>query len=1181
MPLSYAEEMRFTQAFLQELKLRISDKETPILPAEGKYYEIHEPNQVSYSGCLGPLPDPNWVGPKPPNSMGMVILVSPDAHGEVHCEIAGQFDVAHWYIPNVESMKRDLTFDSGQPRKDQFITRAYRRYTVLFSGIDLHFSITKCNEWVSGMEAMTKQLAIAQATWLSDPRVMRRCHLTNHGGAKLNFQLTDGTLDSQESFNATICAQNFDDPSEVLPYEVHLRGRLRKAPTPLMKDGANKYLLEIYLENVTSADDGRPFGLASPYLLDVQFALKLNTGVSHKVPHRLLPEDYRYQDNDGLPGYGITCGVTQIEPNCFRTDSMPTTAQERVDAPTPEVVGMTTLPNYADLASDSMTVLHDFLGALDRYVLDWDARLKQLEAEGKTAEREIALKDKAGFIEETNRIRDGVELLAKHKDLRQCFEWMNDVMAAAIQLQGKTFKGWHLFQLGFILTQIRSIYERHAPLEECQGSMDTADVLWFATGGGKTEAYLGIISIAMFYARVKKRDYGTTAWMRFPLRMLSVQQFQRLSYVLAQSNRIRQEKNLGGWPFTIGYFTGEGTPGKLIDKEKHWYLPTLSDEQAKSYQFISDCPYCGKHGSIEMAKDLVQVRLMHRCTNPECWSNTTAEEGTHGEGIKGEIGIYVSDEECYRYLPSVMVGTVDKLAVIGFNVRFAAFFGAAVHFCPEHGFSRAAKCGHKRIVIRRDLPEVLDCGNNSRTSTIKTVALDPMLDPGFSLLVQDELHLLSESLGNFDAHYETLLSALQISHGGRSPKILAATATIKEFQDHIHHLYLKEATRFPAPGVTQGESFYARKAKDASGEPLIRRWFSGVLPIGRGRMDMKAVAAISTRFLDQVDDWRTRLLEMDINLLSQTGLSESRSAEAIRYLDKNLNSNLIYANNKKSITAIQTTLEDENAKTGHIREMTQLDGQTRLDVILEAIHHVETKTPEDQNRSLIATSVVSHGVDIAELNFLVMAKWPKSTAEYIQASARCGRVHPGIVVCVLSAWQLFECGVFMNFKDYHAFLDRMVDSVPINRFAPNVLDRTLPGVLSAVIFNWAPQQPWGDTIGWSVSPLVKLLKSRDGGKIKDALKAVTLKALSLPPAMAHHFDPRVVTGSNQQLKDKVENALYELEHWPGSKQDQSVSEAMEQIFAHRPLMSFRDIEQQIHIKPANSTADRVLMALAR
>ncbi|MCQ4295386.1 DEAD/DEAH box helicase family protein [Pseudomonas stutzeri] len=1186
MALKYREEMRLTAAFLKEMRLRLSDKDADVLTPEGKHYDCVEPNRLSLVGCLGPLPDPDYSGPQPPNSVGIVLLVSPGVSDTVKCELSGQFDVVHRYIPDLTSMERDLVQDSAAPRKGQIISMAFKRYTVCFSGINLVFDPQRSNEWVSGKVEMAAVMRVEEKRWLNDPRIMRRCHLNPSGGAKFNFEWSEAALGSQEGLNRAVYGQIIEHPDRILDYQVNVRGRLRPTPMAFGEAMGGRYLLELFLENQTTTTDARAFGVEFPYLLDARLAVDLVTGESHKVPHRLQPEDYRYRDDDGLPGYGISCAVTQEGEKRFITDGMPTSAQARVDAPLPEMVGMRHPPHYTVLSSDPLPVLDDFLTALDNYLGLWASRIASLETTGLMADRDVAMADRDAFQGEIDRIRDGVELLRKHDDLRQCFQWMNVAMASAIRMQGKKFIGWHLFQLGFILTQIRSIYERHAPVTELRGSTEAADVLWFATGGGKTEAYLGIISMAMLHGRLKGRDYGTTAWIRFPLRMLSVQQFQRLSYVLAQTNQIRQRERLGGWPFTIGYYTGDGTPNRISsnygEDAYKGFLPSISDDRLKTYQFISDCPYCGTAGSIGVQKDLERARIKHVCSNQECWSNIEAEAGHHGEGIRGEIGIYISDEECYRYLPSVLVGTVDKLAVIGHNKRFVNYFGGARFFCPEHGFSHTSKCEHRRIVKKNDAWEGKECGNNTRTSDLKVVPVAPMKDPGFALLVQDELHLLRESLGNFDAHYETLLNTLQVSHKGRGPKVLAATATIKDFEDHIHHLYLKQAIRFPAPGVTQGESFYARKAKDTeTGTSLIRRWFAGILPIGRGKIAMQAVAEVSSRFLDQVDEWRSRLANADETLLTQMGLSKAQAGDALGYIEKNLNTDLVYANSKRNITEVMRYMEEVNSKAGTERDFRLLDGETRLDMILDAIHHVETKDADDTCRHIIATSVVSHGVDISELNFMVMAGWPKSTAEYIQASARSGRVHPGIVVCVLSSHQLFESGVFMNFGDYHTFLDRLVDSVPINRFAPNILERTLPGVISAVLLNWAPQQTWGNELNNKVKPLVSLLRTTNGGAIADEIKKVVINALRMPAALESKFDPRVIAGFNASLKERVDNALYELENWPGSKNDQTLSEALGDIFGYAPFRSFRDIENQILIKPSNTTADQVLTALAR
>ncbi|WP_241800058.1 helicase-related protein [Pseudomonas putida] len=1186
MDLNYRQKMGLTDAFLREMRLRLSDKDMDVLPPDGKLYDGIEPSRLSLVGCLGPAPDPDYTGPQPPNSIGIVLLVSPNEDGLIKCELGGQFDVVHRYIPDLESMQQNLVLESGSPKKSQTLHGAFKRYSVGFSSIILDLDPQKPNEWISGKAEMSALLSVEQQRWMNDPRVMRRCRTNANGGALLHFDWSETVLLDQPSFNRAVHEQIINDRSAILNYVINLRGRLRPTPSAFGANADGKFLLEVFLENQTTTEQARAFGVDSPYLLDAHLVVKLIAGDSHKVPHRLQPEEYRYRDDDGLPGYGISCGVLEVERNQFMTDGMPTSAQPRVEAPSPADMNMEHAPSYEMLMRDPLLVCDSFLKTQERYLGEWAARISALESAGLMADRDVAVADREAFRQETARIRDGVDLLREHGDLRQCFQWMNEAMAAAIRIQGKTFTGWHLFQLGFILTQIRAVYERHASLEEIRGSMETADVLWFATGGGKTEAYLGIISMALLYGRLKGRDHGTTAWLRFPLRMLSVQQFQRLSYVLAQTNMIRHRERLGGWPLTIGYYTGDGTPNRVSstygEDVQKGFLPSFSDERLKSYQFISDCPYCGTADSINIATDMTRARIKHVCNEPECLSNVEAEPGEHGRGIQGEIGIYVSDEECYRYLPSVLVGTVDKLAVIGHNHRFVNFFGGARFFCPEHGFSQRSKCEHRRIEKRSDKWEAIDCGNNTRTSSVRVVPIAPMKDPGFSFLVQDELHLLRESLGNFDAHYETLLNTLQISHGGRAPKVLSATATIKDFEDHIHHLYLREAVRFPAPGVNQGESFYARKAKDIeTGSALVRRWFAGILPIGRGRVAMKAVAEASSRFLDQVDDWRAKLANGDAQLLQTIGLGSDQAQCALRYIEKNLNTDLVYANSKRSISEIMRYMEEVNYRTDAERKARLLDGETRLDMILDAIHHVESKDPDDSCRHIIATSVVSHGVDIAELNFMIIAGWPKSTAEYIQASARSGRVHPGIVLCVLSSHQLFESGVFMNFGDYHNFLDRLVDSVPINRFAPNIIDRTLPGILSAVLLNWAPQQDWGTELNHQVTHLVALLRSGVGKTAAEQIKTVVVNALRIPAALNSKFDSRVIAGFNTALISRVDNALFELERWPGSKNDQKLSDALGDIFGFAPFRSFRDIENQILIKPVNPAADHVFMALAR
>lgn len=1185
MSFTYLDKMRLTEHFLSSLKLRLTDKTSVVLPDEGVLYATTNPATKSLLGGIGPQPDPDFTGPQPPSAIGMVLMVVPDEHGLVTCKVSGQFDVAHRYIPDLELMRQNIIPETSGPKISQQIALSFRRYTISFTDVPLDFVSTDAIHWVHDESVIKDTLKQWEARWLADPRVFRQCHTTDKGGAKYHFTWNDALMDSQERFDKIIYAEIFADPNKVLPYAVKLRGRLRPAPASFGQP-KNTFLLELYLENDIFTETARAYGVDLPFLLDAGFTARLEKGTHLRVPHRLQPEDYRFIEEDGVAGYGITCAVNQLSSTTFATNSLPTTAQPRVEAPTAEEVGMLERPTYFALAADPIPVIDSFLIALRDYGKEWAARVDAFDPLTQADEITAATGDRKSFDKELSRIEDGIALIRQHAPLRQSFQWMNDAMDRAIRLQKKSFDGWHLFQLGFILTQVRAIYERHAPASEVTGVAETADVLWFATGGGKTEAYLGIIAMSMLYGRKVGRLYGTSAWMRFPLRMLSVQQFQRLSYVVAQANMIRQTEGLGGHPFTIGYFTGGGIPNSIsstYDNDIRNFLPALSEDQLAAYQFISDCPYCGTERSVKLDRHYEHARLKHVCGNTACWSNSQADTGEHGEGVRGEIGIYVSGEECYRYLPTVMVGTIDKLAVIAFNKRFAAFFGTSNVFCPEHGFTEEWKCGHNRIVKTTDGGyEAKLCGNHSKTSPIRTVVVKPLLDPGFPLLIQDELHLLRESLGNFDAHYETLLAALQVAHGGQTPKVLAATATIKNFEAHIHNLYLRQACRFPAPGATRGESFYARRKVDPeSGTPLVRRWYAGILPIGRGNAAMRGVAEISSRFLDQVDAWRELLRQNDPVLLGALGFDVGKAPLALTYIERNLNTDLVYVNKKRAIMEILRFMEEANATRGVDRHHFQLDGESTLDAILGAIHHIERKAPDDSRRHILATSVVSHGVDIAELNFMVLAGWPASTSEYIQASARSGRVHPGIVMSVLASNKLFESNVFLNFDDYHFFMEKLVESVPINRFAPNILDRTLPGVMSAVILNWARHQHgWGKGLDRYIKSLHKELNTA-GSPARTEILRVVMAALTVPVHLRPEFDVRVLTNFASSLDDKVKGALHRLENWSAAKMERSINEALGDYFEHEPLRSFRDIENQIQIKFVSESTERVLDALGR
>ncbi|MDN7813898.1 helicase C-terminal domain-containing protein [Burkholderia gladioli] len=1183
MGLTYKDKMALSERVLALMRLRLAGKRVDILPSQGHVTET-DPVDTSLIGGLAPRPDPAYHREQPPSAMGVVLMVGPDVQGRVAVSLQGRFDVTHRYIPDLQTMRKQVQVGAAGDKIQQKLPDCFIRFTVEFADVSFTLDSADLNVWSE--HKLQPVLQKLHAEWKKDPRIFRISRVNDRGF--VDFTVPWGREDcASDTEFAQIVAKALFIGDGILEHDVVLRTRMRPPP-PNFQGQSDRFLLEVYLQNNTDTITGRSYGLIRPSLLDVGFEITLIAGQQFDVPHRLAPEDYRYQPEDGVAGYGVTCAVEKLSPNRFRTNAMPVFAQPRIDSPSTREVGMPLPVSFELLAKQPLEVLDGFVTALRSYHGVWDRKELDLDAVGKTAELQAVRNDRKLFVEEVKRIEDGVELLRQHEDLRRCFIYANEVMLRAVQLQGKSFDGWHLFQLGFILTQVRAIFERHALPHERQGVAEFADVLWFATGGGKTEAYLGIICFAMFYGRIKGRLYGTTAWMRFPLRMLSAQQFQRLSYVVAQAEMLRCRERIKGHPFTVGYYTGAGTPGNIGRSDGRGtdlWLPEVDPEQLEHYRFVTDCPYCGSRDSVHMVRDLERVRMKHCCSNLKCWSRINSSEGEHGEGIAGELGIYVSDEECYRYLPTVLVGTVDKLAVIAHNERFAGYLGAFRYFCPEHGFTSESKCRHQRI--RKTLSkgggayESVNCGNNSRTSKVKTLQLPPMLDPGFSFLIQDELHLLRESLGNFDAHYETLLQALQVGHNGQPSKVLAATATIKDFENHILHLYMRKGRRFPAPGASRSESFYARisRERDAS---LVRRWFVGVFPLSftRGAME-RASAEVASRYQDLIDEWIVGLSKHDPAVLAQCGISAGQAEDVSDYVGKFLSTDLIYANQKRQTTAIREHLDNVNARDGRDRTHRLLDGQTSLDDILEAIHEVETKTVEHSMRHLVATSVVSHGVDIAELNFMVLDGWPRSSAEYIQSSARSGRVHPGIVMSVLSSGKLFESGVFLNFGDYHFFLDKLVDSVPINRFAPNVLQRTLPGVFSAVVYNWAKfQLGWGETLNRTASQLHKALN--DGtGVARQNLRNMLIRALDVPLSIIHHFDIRVLGAFRLQLEGEIDRGLHRLQHLNAANADKDLGAALESIYQFAPMRSFRDIENQVEILSAGEKENRTLHALGR
>ena len=289
---------------------------------------------------------------------------------------------------------------------------------------------------------------------------------------------------------------------------------------------------------------------------------------------------------------------------------------------------------------------------------------------------------------------------------------------------------------------VRSEYKDDPLLSEADNDM--ANLLYFPTGGGKTEAFLGVTVFNMFFDRIRGKNQGVTALLKYPLRLLAVQQLDRVLTIVMQANKVREihPQLKGTTEFRVGFYVGQNnTPNRIKMSErlsnrdgqqKNLDLILDSDTETLNeyYRFIDTCPCCGKK-TINIHFNRDRWTLEHICDNPGCTAHT--------------LPLFIVDSEIYRYLPSVVVSTIDKMSMIGTTNEFKMLFGQVKKWCPTHGFSVNSKC------------MCSDCGCNRQVQDVGYLK-----DPVPTLFIQDEMHLIKESLGTFDSHYESFITMQRI-----------------------------------------------------------------------------------------------------------------------------------------------------------------------------------------------------------------------------------------------------------------------------------------------------------------------------------------------------------------------------------------------------------------------------------
>ncbi|MCK5130541.1 MAG: hypothetical protein KAR40_00130 [Candidatus Sabulitectum sp.] len=1008
------------------------------------------------------------------------------------------------FIEKDESLKSDCINEreeaKSQPRKrTSRLVSTWRRHNIVVRDIQLHIPIN--GEHIEISEVILKEV-----------KDVINAHFTNRDASRsfLGRTRTLAMVDLQNESSYWDAIKAAEDPEYLQNYP---NVKLIAFAEPL---GNGSFLADISLANSTILKE-YPFQNLSIY----DCRIRISPGKETEIKYQrfiLSPDDYRYKDSCPIIGHGKGC-VAVEEDGCIVSTTLPRYSKKTVESRCDHVPSL----RWADLSLEPESILEAVSLAMKDYLTEWNVFIETAPISIK----EASSVEQAMFAEEIKRFELGRDAMNKDSKLKRAFQLSNKVFDNVNAK--RNYDSWRLFQLVYIVTLLPSLAVRESPNNlEYQYEHEFADVLWFPTGGGKTEAYLGLLVVALFYDRLRGKSKGVTAWLKFPLRMLSVQQLFRVLRVLIVAEEIRIQEVLGnGEPFSLGYLVGgSNTPNSLLNKRGWWpgidSAESIEANTLEQHKLIAECPYCGKK-TIRLRPEKESIRLFHTCTS-----------------CLRDLPLYVTDDEVYRYMPSVIVGTIDKLSGFAFFGEFTQFTHGPRYFCPDHGwfsFFRNGKCLAGK-----------HCNRSKREYRVE----ESWYDPVPALIIQDELHLLKEELGVFNAHYEGMLTDLQRrGPSGLPSKILAASATIELYEDQLRQIYARRPRYFPSQGFKLQRSFYNIE------KSTIQRLFVGILPHYRRKADVSAI--VQTELLKTVKEMQDASKDELGKCIGYKKIDGELFKDALF----NYEVSLAYVNAKTNGDYIADELgmlseEFENSGQDTICYRV-LTGEVIVSELADTIERVEKDTLDMSRakriRALVGTSVISHGVDLSRLNILVMTGLPPTIADYIQATSRAGRTHIGLVVTVFDTFNRKQRSTYTNFNSFHHFLDRMVEPVPVNRFALFGADKTLPGIIMAHLWDMSRQDEF-------VGPEEGIKKTRNLSKWWRAKSSILLPILR--ERLVSTYKSYIEGVNEEELeKDLIQRVVSRWENVELLQMQAFNTDNSTELFRSGVLSSFRSIDDLV------------------
>lgn len=660
--------------------------------------------------------------------------------------------------------------------------------------------------------------------------------------------------------------------------------------------------------------------------------------------------------------------------------------------------------------------------------------------------------------EALRRIREGITLLSNDDISFDAFCFMNRCMilqrnilnyskkhGASIDCSFKDFVdprkpendfGWRPFQIAFILMNLSSMVN---PLHN---DREIVDLLYFPTGGGKTEAYLGLMAFVIANRRLRvaennefNSDGGVTAILRYTLRLLTTQQRDRITKMVLAAELIRQRElpKYGKEPISIGFWVGGGvTPNSFNDLKDNAEKPGEAKRQRNLiYKQLLTCPFCGK----PLSEDEFYIDIEKKSVTIYCADNNCLFYKYKQNRIA--LPVYLVDEEIYAKCPTIILSTVDKFARLPWDVKTNSIFGRVDRVCSRDGYV-AIGDEHSKHNKTQELP----------ASTLTPIK--PFLPP--ELIIQDELHLITGPLGTVYGAYETIIEDLCTYNKNEKkilPKYIVSTATIKNAAEQTKCLYGRRSTaQFPPSGFEIGDSFFIKEIPTKD-DPF--RKYVGVCAAGQSvktaLLRIYAIVLQKAFDLSQKNEYKD-VIDPYYTLVGYYN-SVRELGGAVRLLQDDIPKRIYRIKNKYGMDKVRYLNKSANV---------EITSRMSSYKIPEQLKKLETSYENKECLdTAIATNMIAVGMDVDRLGLMVVTGQPKQNSEYIQATSRIGRSFPGLVITLYNPYRPRDLSHYENFTGYHSQLYRFVEGTTATPFSARARDRVMHALIISAVRLTYPQ----------------------------------------------------------------------------------------------------------------------------